>query len=397
MGRPFCGDQYPALCLQFSRENIISRGHSRLCSLNHDGYPLRPLLDFIDTESATIAGIYAPCIYCLPLYVAYIVHRTLIKPKKMNDSNGISILIMLKTMRYTLLILGLLSYIGCASPANPPLADAAFEADFSAWQQTRLATLTGENGWLNLEGLYWFEPGSYSFGSAETNDLVFPAALPDQIGTFVFEGDSIWVTIAPGVNVLHKGEPVHTLTMRSDTTGEATVLTYGTYQWYVIDRDHRTGIRLRNLDSEHAKQFPGVETYALDSTWRVDAILEPFDTLRTISVPTILGTVRPNKSPGRLAFSLKDQSLHLTPVLSEGKLFLIFADQTTGQYTYGGGRFMYAALPDSTGHTVIDFNRAYNPPCAFSAYSTCPQPPPENRLPISITAGEKMYKKPITE
>jgi hypothetical protein len=214
------------------------------------------------------------------------------------------------------------------------------------------------------------------------------------MGIFKLDSTGVRVVVLPNAEVYHEEEPVDTLALENDADGKPTILTYGSFQWNVIEREGRTGIRVRNLESEEVKSFTGIDRYPLQPSWRVKAVFEPYDTLRAISIPTILGTDRPDITPGRLRFEHNGAPYYLTPVLrEEGTLFVVFADQTTNRETYGGGRFLDLDAPDEDGMVVVDFNRAYNPPCSFSVYSTCPQPPAENRLAIAVTAGEKMYKK----
>jgi uncharacterized protein (DUF1684 family) len=181
--------------------------------------------------------------------------------------------------------------------------------------------------------------------------------------------------------------------MLPDASGDPTFLTLDSLSWFIIKRDGRFAVRLRDRESRFLKEFSGIQRFPVDSTWRIPAKLEKYDPPKQVKVPNILGSVSESESPGALVFEYEGIEFKLDPLgesLSRS-LFLIFADQTNGTDTYGAGRFLYVDPPDSLGNTTIDFNKSYNPPCAFTAYATCPLPPSQNILPFRVTAGEKNY------
>ncbi len=263
------------------------------------------------------------------------------------------------------------------------------------WHRERMASLKSETGWLNLAGLYWLEPGENRFGSANDNDLVFPEGAPKYMGKFIWQDTAVTVDIAPGVEVLHGGKPVKRMRLVADTDGEPTVLSYGSLRWFIIRRgqhNERFGVRLRDLEHPDAKHFTGVERYPVDPAWRVQARAVKVEPPETLKIPTVIGDVLEEPVSMALEFELQGQTFRLFPSGESGdELFIIFADPTNFDETYGGGRYIYIPKPDNFGVTFIDFNKAYNPPCAFTPYATCPLPPSQNRLPIRITAGEKKY------
>ncbi len=202
------------------------------------------------------------------------------------------------------------------------------------------------------------------------------------------------VRINSNVDVTCNGERIREAPIFDGSQENRTVLKHRTLSWFVIERGSRLAIRLRDLDNPALANFKGIEMYPIDSKWNVKAQLKPYEPPKTISVPTVLGTIREQPSPGRLEFKIDDHRYSLDAISeeSDGRLFIIFADKTTGGETYGGGRFLYADKLDGEEQTYsLDFNKAYNPPCAFSAFSTCPLPPDQNKLPVAITAGEKKY------
>ena len=268
---------------------------------------------------------------------------------------------------------------------------AEYEQEIAVWQQKRDAELRDPDGWLTLAGLFWLEPGRNRFGGDSTNDIQFPGLSTPHLGEFIVSDEQVEVVIAPGVEVIHEGTRVSQMAL---TAGEmdGPVLAYGSLRWFVMRRDGRWAVRLRDQAHPALAAFHGVEYFPIDPVWRVEAQLVAHPTPMTIPVPTILGSVNQTPSPGVLHFSLNGTEQRLVALGQADKpLSLIFADTTSGQETYGSGRFLTVDAPDSDGQRVIDFNRAYNPPCAFTPFATCPLPPAGNRLAIPITAGEKKY------
>jgi uncharacterized protein len=268
-----------------------------------------------------------------------------------------------------------------------------YRAEIEAWQRGRDMELRDPNGWLTLAGLFWLSPGRNTFGSDAGNDIVFPAqkAAP-RLGTFVLDGDKVTVEIAPGVDVRHEDESVARIVMKDDMSGEPTILRHRSLSWLILRRGDQIGVRLRDGESPALTRFTGVPTFPTDPAWRLEAVLEPYNPPKTILIPTVLGTINPTPSPGALCFEVDGEPYRLDAQATAGGGFsLIFADATSGVETYSGGRFLRVNPVDATGRTIIDFNRAYNPPCIFTPYATCPRPPQQNRLPIPIRAGERTY------
>lgn len=268
-----------------------------------------------------------------------------------------------------------------------------YEAEVRAWHEKRIANLTSEEGWLSLVGLHWLKEGDNTFGSAANNALVFPAGTPGRIGTFTQKDGKVVVKLQPNVSLTLRGQPFTGGELHSDTSGQQPdVLSLGTLRFYVIRRGERFGIRVKDTESPARKKFHGIPTYPVSAAWRIEGRFEPAPTPRKTSVPNVLGLVEEMDSPGTIVFTVNGQEYRLDPVQEPGsdQLFIIFADQTNRTETYGAGRFLYAA-PPKDGKVVLDFNRAYNPPCAFSSYATCPLPPPQNRLKLRVEAGEKRY------
>lgn len=275
------------------------------------------------------------------------------------------------------------------APAAP--APSSLEAETQAWHQKRVANLSSEDGWLTLVGLHWFEEGEHRFGSAEDNALVFPPGTPARIGTLTRKGPVTTVAIEPGVTLTRNGKPFTGGPLGTSEKDED-VLTLGTVRFYLIQRGEKFALRVKNPEAPARKQFHGIPTWPVSAAWRIEGRFEPSTTPRKLSVPTVYGTVEEMNSPGTLVFQVNGQEYRLSPVRdSETEpFFVIFGDQTNRNDSYGAGRFL-TVEPPKDGRVVLDFNRAYNPPCAFSPFATCPLPPASNRLSLRVEAGEKRY------
>jgi uncharacterized protein (DUF1684 family) len=275
--------------------------------------------------------------------------------------------------------------------AQQPGGDAAsYRKQIEAWRAERVDKLKADGGWLTVAGLFWLKPGGNRFGAERGNDIVLPASAPARAGAFVVEGGRVRVEVEPGVAITLGGKPVSGAALQTDAGGAAPdVLVMGPLTLQIIDRGGRLAVRLKDMQSAARKGWKGTAWYPVNPAYRVIARFEPRPTPTTIAVPTVIGTVEPMPSPGTAWFELGGKTLRLDPVLEPGEtqLFFIIRDATSGHATYGGGRFLYAD-PAKDGHVVLDFNKAYAPPCAFTPYATCPLPPAVNRLGIAVEAGE---------
>lgn len=269
-----------------------------------------------------------------------------------------------------------------------------YEREILAWRAARLQKLTIKDGWTQLVGLFWLEPGDNSFGRAASNRMVVNnPGLPEQVGTFKVSGREVRFVAAPGVNVLHAGQPVHTIgPLHDDAAGAPTLLSSGSVSFYLIERSGRLGIRVKDSQADTHVHFRGLEYFPIDLKWRLTARVAAYSPVKKIPIINVLGMQEEMPSPGALTFQVDGKAYRLDAVLeaAERDWFVMFADQTNGKQSYGAGRFLYVS-PPSDGCSVIDFNKSYNPPCSFSAFATCPLPPPQNRLPLAVTAGEMKY------
>ena len=270
----------------------------------------------------------------------------------------------------------------------------SYEAEITEWRKGRMERLLADTGYLALAGLFWLDEGKHSFGSAPDNDLVFPEhSAPSHAGVFVRKGGTVSVQVSQGTPLMHGEESVTAMRLVPDSEDDTTVLTLGELTFYLIQRGDRFAIRMRDPNSEIRKNFRGIESYPIQESYRVVARFEPYDPPKEIPIVNEVGTMSKMLSPGALVFTLNGTACRLDPVvgsLEDDSYFVIFRDATSGEETYGSGRFLYTDLPVD-GEVVVDFNKAYNPPCAFSPYTTCPLPPLQNELDVPVRAGEKKY------
>lgn len=270
----------------------------------------------------------------------------------------------------------------------------AYKAEIESWHQKRVEDLKAPNGWLNLIGLLWLEDGLNTFGSDEKNNLVFPEGkIPAQAGFFTLKQGVVTMDVAKGVNIKIKGEPVKSIVVFNPDSTRQPLSEFDSLRWAIIKRDDKFGVRLRDLNHADVKNFKGVDRYPVNTDWRLEATWIPAtDSSHTIDITNVLGQTTAQSSPGTLSFLIDDKEYKLDVLKgSKEEYFIIFADSTTGKETYGAGRFIYVKKPVDGKSTIIDFNKAYNPPCAFTEYATCPLPPKQNTLAVAISAGEKNY------
>ncbi|MFC4762828.1 DUF1684 domain-containing protein [Dyella koreensis] len=271
-----------------------------------------------------------------------------------------------------------------------------YAQEIQQWRDKRTANLTAPTGWLSLIGLEWLSEGDNRVGSAADNDIVLKAG-PAHLGVVQLGKDGVvHIKLAADGVATVDGKPVREATLIDDQhAGESapTTVAFGTANFYVIDRDGRKGLRVKDSAAETRAHFLGIDYFPVDPSWRVVADWVPFDPPQKLEIGSVIGTIDKVDVPGKAVFKRDGHTFELLPYQEEpgGELFFVLADRTSGKETYGAARFLYAALPKD-GKVVLDFNKAYNPPCAFTAFATCPLAPPENRLDVAITAGEKKYR-----
>jgi uncharacterized protein len=278
----------------------------------------------------------------------------------------------------------------------PQVDPVAYQKDVDDWKADRLKKLTGPDGWTTLVGLYWFKSGENTFGGGADKDMQLDAAgFPKDAGHFDFDGKQVTFTAAKGAAVMSGGKPVTSIKMVSDAdagTADPTTLSIGSVSFYAIRRVDKMGVRVKDTAADARVHFKGLEYFPLNQDWRFEARFEPYSPMKKIPIINILGMEEDMDSPGALVFDVGGTQYRLDTVLEDGETdyFVMFGDTTNGKLSYGAGRFLYVKPPVG-GVTVLDFNKSYNPPCAFSHYATCPLPPQQNKLPLAIQAGELRY------
>jgi len=287
----------------------------------------------------------------------------------------------------------LLTSLSCTEKEPEPKGSPEYIAEIEQWHNKRIERLRKENSWLNVVGLYWLEEGKNSFGSSEENDILFPEESPAIIGNIILEDSIVVFKSADKVNVTIDDKVLTETVLKEDLTGEPTILELGSLRWFIIKREDRYGIRLRDLALPLVKEFDGIDRFPVNEDWKITATFEPYEPPKVISLPTQLGTVKEEPSPGAVVFEKDGQTYRIDAVDTGKRLWLIFADETSGEETYGAGRYLYIDKPDPTGKVIVDFNLAYNPPCVFTKFATCSFPPKQNFLRLRITAGEKMWDR----
>ena len=271
----------------------------------------------------------------------------------------------------------------------------AHKSEIQKWQSDRLASLTKDDGWLTLVGLFWLNEGENKFGSQPANPIALPRdKAPRLAGSLWLEQGHVRLAARPGVEITAGGEPVTALDLKDDNDDSGpTILKLGSLLINIVKRGDRIGVRVKDTESRTRREFKGLEYYPIDPKWRLEARFEPYQPPKMIPITNVLSMTADETSPGALAFEFDGKTYRIDPILEKGEtdLFLMIADETTGRETYGAGRYLYVSPPDASGKVVIDFNKAYSPPCAFTNFATCPLPPRQNHLPFRIEAGEKKY------
>ncbi len=271
--------------------------------------------------------------------------------------------------------------------------------EINQWRAQRLASLTSENGWPTLAGLYWLQQGDNSFSRTRSNQLsgnqliLDHPAIGNRLGVFSLHNDKVSFKADAGAKVTHEDQAVTTLDLVTDADGEPTTLATGSLRIFAIQRAGNIGLRVRDVASPARTAFKGLQYFPVSMDWVIDARFEAYKPHRRMAIVNIVGMTEQLASPGALLFNRNGKQFRLETLLespTDTELFVMFADQTSGRATYGAGRYLYVPLPVA-GHATLDFNRAYNPPCAFTEFATCPLPPRQNRLQLAVTAGEKKY------
>lgn len=292
-------------------------------------------------------------------------------------------------MRFTLLMLVFLL-------ANQRLAWATddYTQSIEQWRTDRVESLKKPDGWFSYAGSGIVNLGKSTIGSADSNTIVLPRG-PAHLGTLIVDkAGSATFRAERGSGATIDGQPIKGKVKLKDNAGGAkpTRIDIGDTWFYLVRMNDLIGWRFRDPQSAQRQSFTGIDTFAIDPSWRIEADWQAFEPAHEIELMTIINTLEKAPVPGKAVFERDGQRFELQPVLEDdGQLFFIFTDQTSGKETYPAARFLYAD-PARDGKLVLDFNKAFNPPCALSPHVVCPTAPPENRLKLRVAAGEKTYR-----
>ncbi len=270
---------------------------------------------------------------------------------------------------------------------------ATYTTQIQTWRQHRLERLTAPTGWLSVVGLDWLKDGANTLGSAKDSSIVLPK-VPAHLGTITLAGGKATIALDPAANATIDGEKKSGGELLDDTHEKPTTVAFDSVNFYLVQRGDKFGLRIKDSDAETRKHFAGIDNFDIDPSWRIEAKWEAYNPPHEVEEPNILGQIDKVIVPGAAVFQRAGKTYRVEPVIEtpgDKELFLVFADKTSGKETYGAARFVYTSEPKD-GKVILDFNQAYNPPCAFTAFSTCPLPTKQNRLDVRVTAGEKKYR-----
>ena len=308
-----------------------------------------------------------------------------------------------RTNRTLVLAVCGLAFLASSCARTTPKPDpAAYAREIEQYRAKRITDLKSETGWLTLIGLFWLKEGANKFGSNPTNDIVLPKQkVKPFTGVLVLKDGKVRLEapVQSGLTIqdtrIRSGVSgdwiVNSIELKSDADGKPTVFNLGSLTFQIIKRSDKFALRVRDKENPDRANFTGIEVYPPDLKWRIEARFEPYNPPKPLAIMNVLNMESDETSPGAIRFEVDGKTYRLDAVSEpdEPRLFMIFADQTNGRETYGAGRYLYVEPPDASGRVVIDFNKSYSPPCAFTNFATCPLPPDQNRLPLAIHAGEK--------
>jgi uncharacterized protein len=265
-----------------------------------------------------------------------------------------------------------------------------YQSEVQQYRQKVEERLRSPDSWLSVVGLNWLKDGKNTIGSATTNQIQLPASAPAKLGEITLKGDRATIEIFELSGVTIDDNPARIklkYELKDDTAEKPTTIRVGTVSFFVLKRKNGLGVRIKDSDSEARKNFVGREWYPIKKEYQIDAEWVAHDSPKKLIVPDIIGNMNEELSPGFATFTIDGVNVKLHPTQEGDSLFFVFRDSTSGKETYGAARFLYTELPQN-GRVILDFNKAVNPPCAFTKYATCPMPPKENILDVPIRAGE---------
>ncbi|WP_009032285.1 DUF1684 domain-containing protein [Indibacter alkaliphilus] len=286
-------------------------------------------------------------------------------------------------------------FLSCTAGENHDISVQEHQEQVDAWHESQMEFLQSDQGWLNLIGLIWLENGVNTFG-AEMEELSLDAnVFPEKIGSFILENDKVYFDpLVEGVELENIAIDSKKLVFDINA-GIDKRQNFKNLQWNIIKRGDSFGVRLRDLLAKDVVEFAGVDRFPVDLKWRIKAKFIPYNPIKEVMITNVVGQVSPNASSGYVEFDFEGKTYKIDALANpdDVELFLMFADDTSGESTYGGGRYMYVDRDFESDEILLDFNMAYNPPCVYTAHATCPLPPKQNVLDLAIMAGHKNFGK----
>jgi uncharacterized protein (DUF1684 family) len=260
------------------------------------------------------------------------------------------------------------------------------------WREDRHKKMLSSSSWLSIAGLFWLMEGENTFGTSAGCRIHLPSGTaPPLAGKFIYHDGQISVEASPDMLLKIHDKPVIQAQLKGDETGKPDIIELQDLRMWIIKRGERYAIRLRDLNHPPFKNYQRLEYFPPSEIFKVQADYVAYLSPKKVIVETVIGTENEMVSPGYVKFTLQGREFQLIAFRENSKqLFIILRDQTSGTETYEASRYMYSTLLDN-GKVDLNFNRAFNPPCAYTPYATCPLPPPKNELDIRIEAGEKTY------
>ena len=265
-----------------------------------------------------------------------------------------------------------------------------YRPSVEAWRHEYEERLKAPQGWLSVAGLFWLHEGANRAGSDPQSDIVLPGSTPRLAATVSFHAGKVHIQPASGVSLMVDGKPSKGQDLESDIHEHPDTVTIGGLSLTVIQRGPRTGVRLRDPDSAARRRFSGLHWFPIEEQHRIRAHWKSYNPAHKMAITNVLGMTGDETTPGYAEFELGGKTWRLEPTVEDNTLFFTFRDATAGKETYPSGRFLNTEMPKN-GEVILDFNKAHNPPCAFTSFATCPLPPRQNTIGVAIQAGEKRY------
>lgn len=288
------------------------------------------------------------------------------------------------------LALGAAALMSLAAVKAPAMSE--HEQEIAAWRTGRIERLTAPDGWLSLVGLHWVPVGTaQTVGNGDGVDIYLGVG-PQKLGRIEWADGMPWFLAAEDAATTVADAPASRVELLPEFANAPVVIRFGTASLQMLQRGEKFALRIKDSEAPTRLKFSGIPHFDVDPSWRIEARFERYPEPRTIEVATVVGTLEAYPNPGRIVFERDGKTHSIEALVEEGtdQFFLIIADRSSGKETYGMARYLYAGPPEGD-RIVVDFNKAYNPPCAFTAYATCPMPPEGNRLDLYVSAGEKKY------